>query len=483
MSSNLTKLVQSTVKTIQDNEKLAIPLLSAKLNKLAEIYPYDQTIVITADVLGKASEKNRLFITRAEFRDLYKRLYARNTKFAEYFADELGQMDTLSTPQLYEKHEQPITDLYKDVNPVLSNVLNSALDSTIPLKLFSKKDAETALLYVNSTLDGWNIKSSKVEIANGNEHFILVKANYETPKGLTSVFVPVEIKAGKVLQPSVFVGKEGLTELNHNNIKEYLLSHVNKKPTTVSYGTDVVMPKPAQLETFEEKFKSALGIATFKFGVDKVNLGRDAIVRSLAGFGVGHSQVKVVDTQDTTIVYGVSIGGKVAFKVPVKLANNKILTPELMICNGSVLPFSKANINKLFLKNETDHGVAATTSALHGLKTPDLIQVITDAAAEHNYAKAEDALNVLQQSGDAQGHKLGLEAYMGGLAMVKTAESQRACSMIIKSSASQHPVCGHTGLPTHKVYQDEHGVCHPMYRKNIPMQTDSAYFNNYKILG
>ena len=481
MNSSLTKLVQSAAKTIQDQEKLAVPLLTIKLNKLAETHPFDQTIVMVADIVAKAYDKNKLFITRSELKDLYQRLYSRNTKFAEYFGDELGKLENLSAPKMYEKHEAPI-DTSVGTNVVLSNAFQNAIDKTVPLQPYSKDQADKALSYVNAALDGWNIKSSKLTVANGNQQFILVKADYETPKGLASVLVPVEIKGSKMLEPSVFLSQGALKELNHNNVKAHILSAIEQKIASKSYGTDVKMPKPAQLDTFAEKFKSPMGVATFKFGADKVDLGRDAVVRCLVNLGMNHPQIGVVAAEDTTVVYGVSMG-KIAFKVPVKFANNKVMTPELMICNGSVMPLNKANVNHLFVKNETDYGVAASVSALHGLKASDLIQTVKDAAAEQNYAQAEEALNVLQQSGDEAGYKVALEAYMGGLTMKKTAEKQVACSMVIKSASSQHPVCGHTGLPVHKVYQDEHGNCHPMYRKNIAPQTDSVLFNNSKIFG
>src|ERR1700693_1962388 len=157
MNSNLTKLVQSVAKNVQDNEKLAIPLLVAKLNKLAEIHPYDQTIVMTADILAKNATK-RTFITRTELRNLYQQLYSRNTKFADYLAEELGAMPSLATPKMYEKHETPITDIYQEVNPVLSNALSHAVDQTIPLKGYSKQDADKAQKYVDTALDTWNIK-------------------------------------------------------------------------------------------------------------------------------------------------------------------------------------------------------------------------------------------------------------------------------------------------------------------------------------
>lgn len=161
--SNITKLVQSLSKTVQNEEKLAIPLLSSKLNKLAEMHPYDQTIVMAADVLDKMGKK-QLFITRAEFKDIYKRLYSRNTKFASFLSDELGEVQTLATPTMYEKHEAPITNIYEGNSQVLASAFSSAIDKNVPLQMYSTENANKALSYVGSSLDTWNIKSSKTSI-------------------------------------------------------------------------------------------------------------------------------------------------------------------------------------------------------------------------------------------------------------------------------------------------------------------------------
>jgi hypothetical protein len=55
--------------------------------------------------------------------------------------------------------------------------------------------------------------------------------------------------------------------------------------------------------------------------------------------------------------------------------------------------------------------------------------------------------------------------------------------MIVKSSSSEHPVCGHTGLPIHKVYQDDGGNCRPLYRRGMDETYEGASFMNAKIFG
>jgi hypothetical protein len=64
------QLVGSLAKTLENKEKLATPVLAAKLAKYAESYPHDQTIGSMALVLGKMASNNTLFITKAELKSL-----------------------------------------------------------------------------------------------------------------------------------------------------------------------------------------------------------------------------------------------------------------------------------------------------------------------------------------------------------------------------------------------------------------------------
>lgn len=533
----ITSLVESVANMIKDSEKLAIPLLAVKLRKIADSHSYDQTIIAMTNVVSKMEDNNKLLISKAEFKDLYRRLYTKNTKFADYFKDELGIVEAPAT-KVASKKEAPITNTHEMVaDPILSNALASAFDKRIPLKLFSKDVANKAARIVESNLDVWNIKASKLEVESGNQHFIVVKADYDTPKGLTSILVPVEVAKDKVMSPGVFMGNTGPQELNHVNIKNYImaqagaklvikandvvdvltnavvekadvsdiemaLTRINStKETSAPFFADqvighavaqapknveVTLPKLGQFQSFAEKFESPIGFANFKFGVNKVNTGREVIVRALANFGITHPQLSIADANDNTIVYAVSIGGKTAFNVPVKIANNRVINPDVLICNGSVLSFTKESLNKLFARNAMDYKAAAVASPSYALKPSELINNVREAMAENNYAKAEDALNILAESGDEKAYRIAFNAYMDGLSMTKTAavdEPEVKCCMVVTSSTSKHQLCGHTGLPLHKVYQDKHGNCHPLFRKGMEESTSSAYFMNSKIFG
>lgn len=534
MNNDILKAAQMLV----DSEKIAIAGLTVKLRKITEMHPYDQTLVSMHNIVSKFDDNNRTFISRGELKNLYNKLWSRGTKFADFFKEEMGEVNNLIGPKYAEKQEKPIDNKKKTyADPILTNALENAFDKRIPLKLYSQELGKQALLSVGSNLDAWNLRASKLEVDSGNEQFLLIKAHYDTPKGITSIFIPIEIMANKISQPSFFIGNTGSKELNNTNIKTYLTQNAgvklnvnssdimtllnnvaNSKTKKISsvelavirvnaskqvespFFSDTVigqtmhetpknvrvsLPQSGNFNSFAEKFASPLGFANLKFGVDKVNLGRDTIVQALANLNIKNTQIVVADADEKTIVYAVNLSGNQAFHVPIKFANNRILTPEVLICNNETLPFNKQSINQLASKNQFDQRAAAATSPSYNLKPSELIELVRQATIEGNLSKAEDALNVLSQNQDDKAYKIAFSVYMDGLSISKKASKEEpTCSMIVQSSSSKHPICGHTGLPVHKVFQDQHGNCLPLYRKGMKeTSNNSAYIMNTKIFG
>jgi len=152
-----------------------------------------------------------------------------------------------------------------------------------------------------------------------------------------------------------------------------------------------------------------------------------------------------------------------------------------MLCNGTVYPFNAQSVNNLMIEGKTDYKALATTSPMFDLKPSDILSNLRQAIAEKNYVKAEDALNVLQNSNDEKAYATGFQLFLQGLGGKVEAESK--CSLPIKNASSKHMICSHTGLPVSKVYQDAHGNCRPLYRRNIEETYEGASFMNSKIFG
>lgn len=530
----IAQLIGSLAKSIEDNERIATPVLAAKLAKAVAAYPSDQTIGAMSRVISKMASNNTLFIRKSELKSLYNKLYSRNTKFAQLFGEDLGATDTLATPQIYERDESTQeANLFQVADPILSNALNSVFDRHIPLKLYSQELANKALRIVSNSLDVWNLKPTSLVVDDGNDKFLVIRADYETPKGITSFFVPIETRNNRMTKASIFMGNTGPQTLDHTTIKSYLTSLAGQKlridgASILSVLTkaasedrevsgveialtkltasrqgkseffqnqivgqkiaeaatkDVQLPKYDEFASFEKQFTSAYGQATWQFGESVIKTAKEHIIRELLGYGHKNPQVSIAKNDENTIFYSVSLdAGRVGFTVPVKIANKKIVKPSLMLCNGSVESFSKDGINELYIKNASDFKAAASASPSFGLGSNDLLDNLHTALTEKNIDKAEDILNVLANTDNTQAYATGFQMFKDGL-LNKKAILETKCSSTIKSSTSEHPICTHTGLPAHKVYQDKDGNCRPLYRRGMEESYEGAIFNNYKVFG
>ena len=533
----LNKLASSLAQEIDGKESFFTSVIANKLTKAAEIYPHDSTIISMASVINKYSDKN-LFITRKDLRDLYNKFYTRNTKFAEVCQEELGDHVKLMTPKIAAQEDQTVVATEHLGDQVLVNALQSVFDSSVPLRMYAKDLGEKAKKVVAETLDTCNLNANKIEIANGNEKFIVVKASYETPKGSTSFYVPVEISANKICSPNVFVGNAGIYDLNYANVKTYLTSQAGSK---LSLSADVILetitksasenreisdvelavarlnsnrkekqeyfanqvlsqqveaevkeiqlPKYSEFSHLEEKFTSPYGIACFNFGEEKVKTARDLVARNLSSFGYKNSQVTVSDSNKNTVFCAVALdNGKVGFTVPVKIENNRVNSPEIMLCKGSINPFAAKSIKNLYANNISDYKASAVASPNYGLKSDELVNLVREAMTENNLPKAEDALNVLAESGDSKAYAIGFKVYASSL------KGEQDANDITKhpyynendfytTSASTLPISKQTGLPINKIYIDENGNHRPLYRRGMSENYQGGFFMNYKIFG
>jgi hypothetical protein len=285
-----------------------------------------------------------------------------------------------------------------------------------------------------------------------------------------------EVSAAEIALTKLTASRQGKSEFFQNSIVGQKVAQASEK--------EVELPKSDEFASFEKQFTSVSGQAAFQFGAEKVKIARDHIVRELVGYGHKNPQVVVTKSDANTITYSVALdAGRVGFSVPVKVADGKISKPTVMLCNGSVASFSKEGISELYTNNFSDFKAAASASPLYANKPSDIINNVRQAVAEGNLEKAEDALNVLASSGDEKAYATGFQIYMDALSGKKVEASECKCSMMIKNSTSEHPICGHTGLPTHKVYQDKQGNCRPLYRRGMDETYEGATFINSKIFG
>lgn len=524
------KAMNTITAAIEANEKFLINPLAVRLTKAAEENPGDQTIYSLAAFLRSKSEKE-MFISKAELNKVYDKLYTYGSNASNYLENELIKKDFKEATKMARDNEN--FDLYKSADSHLVNALTSVFDKTASYKSYSKEIEKLAEKTCAKELSYFPVQPKNIEVIAGNEDVLLCKASYETPKGHSHVLIPVEVNDGKALLPSVFVSTAGFEDLNRDNLGKHLnksagkhfqvnvetilnviktakhgisseesLSDVerivvkaelNKKAESYNHDSmffeinektagDVRLVADAEdVESFAQKLSSTKGVAEITFGKKAVDAGKIMIRQAMESFGHKNVQVAISDVNADTVYYSASNGVN-GIKVPVKFANQLPVPPSIALANGVVESFDEAGIDKLL--NEGDVKEAALTSVFYGSKPNELIETIKVAMSEQNFAKAEEALNVLASSGDNKAYNFGFSVYMNGLKPVeKTASTIHKCAMQVKSPNSIHTLCGHTNLPLSKVYQDKNGDCLPLYHKNSEETTGGSFLDSRIYIG
>lgn len=526
--NELKQTLKSVVSSFEDKEKFLVAPLAVRLTKAFEENKDDQTLFSLASYLAKVAQ-NKNFISRKDLKEAYSKLYTSNTKCANYLEKELKLTDEGLVKAKIAEHDPNEGKSFSDIASKYTDAhLVSALESSISKDKFKpySSDVETkAAKACLRELNKFAFKPRSVKSLIGDSSAILCEAYYETPKGLTSVLVPVEFSNSKVLTPTVFVGESSFYDLKEASVKDYILHTAGKKISadfseilkvikTAKFGLSnsvdeieqiVLKAKassgsPAELDMngillqtvdkevapvdfeaedkdlFAQRLASAPGQAEFLFGKEALNRSKSIISKMASDAGLQNSKVTIADFTDKNINFVVAASGQAGFKVPVKVTNKKIEYPTIALASGKIESFDVEGIRSLI--HENDYELAVAVSDYLSKKSSDLVELMSKVAMNREWEKASDILNVLNSRKENVAYAKAFEIYRTAMSLSKTASKNKenCCSKIVKSASSVYPVCGHTNLPTHMVYQDEHGNCCPKYRKNIDNSNDGGSF-------
>lgn len=532
----LNKIVSRAAKALYDNEKFVVGVLAVRARKASEAYPSDPTVVAMSNFLTKRASANE-FITRSEFKDIYNRLYSQNNHFGGLFSEELGVTELLKSQvtKRTASEGEDFTKAYEKIaDPILSNALGSIFSKNASYKPYSASMAKSAERTCLHELNRY-AAPRKIDVVAGQEDLLICQATYDTPKGCTSVLVPVEVsKDGIVLLPTVFLTQAGFVDLTKESLEDHIASTAGKNfsvdvqqilqvvanakngvpeplsemeiiiaKTKVANGEisthtangilyqevdkvqlEVATPRLAEADSFEKNLASPVGIAEFTFGKMAVDVGRKMLKQALSNFGYSQANIAVSDVNSGTIFFAVSVDNKIGFKVPMKVDAGNVKFPNFIVASGSMHDFSKSGISDLIATGDVDGKMMAVASPVYNLTSSELINQVRLAMADGNVDRAEDALSVLQHSGDQASFKIAFAIYNEGLSgRVKTAMEECTCNLQRKVAHSKYIICGHTNLPIHKVYQDKNGDCQPLYRRNIAEAEGGSFMHSKVYFG
>ena len=541
LDTHLARTLSRAVEALNQNEKFPVPVLAVRATRAAQANPHDAAIVTVSNVLKKMASDNKTFISRKELNDIYERVNTKSSKLSELFAEELDRKP-LQSPKIMQRaanEDVPLTHDYSKIgDPMLSNALSTVFDERPEAKLYTNADAVKAQRSCLAELLAAGFEPKSINVFAGRGEFIVCQASYETPKGKSHVIVPVEMKEGKALLPTLFLTRAGFAEIEPETLKAHITSTAGQhfkvdgqellnvlasaKHGIVSPVNDVelaVMRLKASEETpsaytangivyqkideahpevelpqvqlepeheaFAKRLASPKGIANHVFGERIVQAGANMLTRKMYEFGFGHTQVAVADAENDTIIYSIAVDRTAAFKVPVKIQDGRITYPTIVVASGELSDFSRAGISQLMKSAAVDTRAIAQSSPVYGQKPGELMQQVRDGIAEGNLLKAEDAIDALAEvDPEAQKRAIALLIESNNPETIqKVASEQCGCKMIVASRASKHQLCGHLNIPLHKVYQDKNGDCQPLYRKGMEETNEGGgTFMFHKIL-
>lgn len=516
--------IKKLSKAVYDSEKFFIEPLSIRLKKVIEAYPNDSCAISMHNFLTKKASTND-FISRNELKIAYNKFYSRNSHVSDVFVKELGP-EEIAGPKFMERsanENQPLPDVS---DPVIKNALSEIFKANGKSKVYSEKVAQQAIKICKQELN-YILPAKNIEVVAGQEDLIICRADWDTPKGKASTMIPIEIKENNVLLPSVFLNRFGFEDLSKEALKKHVIDtagevfQINagellKTVSLIKNGhqqpmsdVDMIIAKTKfaqnkdysvngiynqeiikieqeeiqdnpEIKEFEKRLSTVNGVAEFKFG-KAVDVSKKIVKKALSDLGFAQAKLVVANLNDDTIFYTASIDNKVAFNIPVKIHNKNPEYPTMIISAGKIYSFSEKGLADVFASNEIDNKALAYTSPVHGQNPRELLDVIKTAANDGNFLAAEDALNVIQQSGDYVTFKEAFDLYkecLSGRIKTASASNDSCCSMQRKVAHSKYVLCGHTNLPLHKVYQDKHGNCLPVYRKNIQEPEGGTFIHN-----
>lgn len=441
------ELIKKTAKFVADNEKFPIPVLAVRARKAAENDPTDSSIVAVSQILTKMAAKDKMFISKTDLTSLCSKFYNHNSKLNQLFSSEIEKTELLAPKIMRAEGELDMSEAYSKIaNPVLSNALEGVFEGKH--KIYSNEDAKKAQKACLAGLFSLGLEPKKVSTFAGQDDIIICTAVYDSPKGQCNVLVPIELKEGKALLPTMFLGEHGFVDLAKNTLVQHLKTTAGKSfkvdgagllkvlstakngvskiadevemaairikaeksgmatdPNGIigmtmiddSVVADPEIPKHPEHDKFAERLNSPDGVARFVHSDKTVEAGRNVVFKKLAQFGY-NTQVRVEAVEDDKILYAVAIGANAGLKVPVKIASGKVLEPVVFIAEGTINSLSKENVSAVIKRGFGDKRALAVASSLFGMSAEALVKEARQVINDGNYTKAEEIINVLGET-------------------------------------------------------------------------------------
>jgi len=515
----ITSLAQKVASAFTNQKEYFTSQLAKKASDLALLYPQDSTTASIATVLNKKAAKE-MYITSDDIKYIYSKFETQGNKFASAFKSELGIRDYSDVVKEAAEKKKKEEEIAKEVEAVESHkpdaTLVSALESLITkkkvVKAPSAKVEAAAIACVKECMERElpEMKCS-VDIDAHSSSVVIAKVKFNTPKGASYLYVPMEVIGGShcvcigsflgndgvqdltkkeltaaikksVGKPNKYTGKllisilDALSEKTDKKITQADMYYIKKKfatdnPTFTSdafidqsgksfFAEEKFLPQPkfAGSEKFSEKLSSVSAQAELQFSKAKIVEAQLAVNKSLVEVGQRPSSIKVAGYNREGIEFSVALASGQVIDINVDLQNKPLVAPQFK-CAHTKWAWTRDSFDKIASKS-VDPVSIATHSPLFAQNAEDVIKIIASSVRDGDMKRAGEALGVIRAR-HPELSAVAFQTYTNAL-MPDTAPK---CSRMIRRASSMYPICGHTGLPIKDTYIDESGSCRPLHRR------------------
>lgn len=456
-SEDLAQLLSLANQVLAGKEYFVSTILG-RLDDAAGALPHDAAIRTAQLTLQKRLKKEGSLstITQRQFQSLYDDICALGNKTA--FRELLGDLLITAAPAAVAHYNSDFTASCRDSD----NVINLADDNLV---------GEFSSLWGNSEVVGDNVLangkdslklhfaslgfgSSTAEVVGRTDNFIMFSVQADSPIGRFTTYVPVEVRSGSCLMPSVFASDSGFVELNKDN----LLSHargvhdgtikqaspqkllaglaavaaVERQDIVVKTagGDDVMISAPTLYQTINDNIsavddgaytdlpqsltgmvttdlRDALVEAGLTYGKDVVITAKTIVSDNVRRAGIRIERLAVDSEFDGGLVISASIvgsGGKKTMQVPIEVIAGQVLMPSVFTSGTAIESFDAKSLSRF--ASASDVGVFnAAFSNKAGWTYKDLYTHVLTNASYGNFVEAEDAMSVIAEQYGPELHK------------------------------------------------------------------------------
>ncbi len=527
-SDNALEMIQQLAKQMLENESrlFTAQQLATRFENLPSELRYDHVVRNIGGIFEKAAQRDpHKVITAEQVGQLYEELVRLNpeTQFKAHFSDLLpvslekvadGETEIRMRDNFYEDGARglaTINDTKHDISETDDEMM--AVPGANIIEDFEPEMVGVARYHGPETISqGAQLVATELQVLGekprtqfkySSRNGLLFLARLETPTGSEHIHVPIEVRAGQVLFPTMFIASDNVYNLTRSGIDQFkddatearrAKQEAQVEATRHTLFADTVREPGEQAIEVDEledlgeyRPKVELGMPEVEailenavlrkessFSDSTIDQATELVRTELANLSYRHAQIRFAgDHAPSSVLFDAVVqhgAVKHEIVVPVQVRADQILMPSKFSAKAdreATYDFSKEGFEK-FAQQHAGEGIEVRYSGL--ILDQDyntLRKIIHQATFDRKHAVAREALNCIQDKFGPDTYNAALADYQEWLTQASQDYSKRCTgcpyymSHTRRGSTSVEDRCGLLHIACRKVVKDEEtGICH-----------------------